>query len=57
MSTLDPEATILIYRDKTKHTPCDIKLTALTEEYDITIMAVRDIWNLRTWSWTILDEV
>jgi len=54
VATLDAEAAIIIYRAKERHTPRDNTSSALAEEYGITMKAVRDIWNLRTWAWTTM---
>ena len=44
MSSLDPAAVIVIYRAKTKHTPCDSTLTVLAEEYDMSLPRVDGKW-------------
>ena len=54
VATLGAEAAIIIYRAKERHTPRDHMSSALAEEYGITMKAVRDIWNLRTWAWTTM---
>ena len=42
---------IKIYLAKSSRTARDSTSAALASEYGITMKAVRDIWNLRTWRW------
>ena len=48
---LDADQAIAIYLAKASSTPGDDTLTVLSEQYNITMKAVRDVWNLRTWVW------
>jgi len=48
---LDADQAIAIYLAKASSTPGDDTLTVLLERYNITMKAVRDVWNLRTWVW------
>ena len=50
-STLDKEAAIKIYLAKASCSPRDGTSSALAKQYNITMKAVRDVWNLRTWRW------
>ena len=47
------QATI-IFRAKANHEKRDSLSAELAAEFGITSKAVRDIWNLRTWTWTTL---
>jgi len=51
VATLDKEAAIAIYLAKASRTPRDRTSAALAAQYNITMKAVRDVWNLRTWTW------
>ena len=48
---LDADQAIAIYLAKASSTPGDDTLTVLSEQYNITMKAVRDVWNLRTLVW------
>jgi hypothetical protein len=51
VATLDRQAAIAIYLAKASRTPRDKTSSALAAQYNITMKAVRDVWNLRTWTW------
>jgi hypothetical protein len=53
-STLDKDAAIEIYWAKASCSPRDGTSSALAKKYNITMKAVRDVWNLRTWSWSTM---
>ena len=46
-TTLDQEAAIAIYLAKASRTPRDSTSATLATRYNITMKAVRDVWNLR----------
>lgn len=54
---------IEIYRAKENHTRRDNVAEILSQKYQITMKAIRDIWNLRTWKevtkpyWTVEDQM
>lgn len=54
---------IEIYRAKENHTRRDNVAEILSQKYQITMKAIRDIWNLRTWRevtkpyWTVEDQM
>ena len=50
-AVLDEDKAVKIYRAKASRTARDSTSAALATEYGITMKAVRDIWNLRTWRW------
>ena len=54
VATLDKEAAIAIYLAKASRTPRDSTSSALAAKYKITMKAVRDVWNLRTWTWATM---
>jgi len=54
VAKLDKEAAIAIYLAKASRTPGDSRSSALAAQYNITMKAVRDVWNLRTWTWTTM---
>jgi hypothetical protein len=53
-STLDAEAAIKVYLAKASCSPRDGTTAALAKQYNITMKAVRDVWNLRTWTWSTM---
>ena len=53
-ATLDGEAAIAIYLAKAARTPRDSTSSLLAAQYNVTMKAVRDVWNLRTWVWTTM---
>ena len=53
-ATLDGEAAIAIYLAKAARTPRDSTSSLLAAQYKVTMKAVRDVWNLRTWVWTTM---
>jgi len=53
-ATLDEEAAINIYLAKAWRTPRDSTSAQLASQYGITMKAVRDVWNLRTWPWVTM---
>ena len=53
-ATLDEEAAINIYLAKAWRTPRDSTSAQLAAQYGITMKAVRDIWNQRTWPWVTM---
>jgi len=44
----------LIYLAKAWRTPRDSTSAQLAAQYGITMKAVRDIWNQRTWPWVTM---
>ena len=50
-ATLTEQDAICIYLAKAQRTPRDSTSAELAARYRITMKAVRDIWNLRTWTW------
>jgi len=54
VATLDKEAAITIYLTKAWRTPRDSTSSELAARYNITMKAVRDVWNLRTWTWVTM---
>ena len=54
VSTIDAQDAIAIFRAKAERMPRDRTSSLLSEQYGITMKAVRDIWNLRTWAWTTM---
>jgi len=53
-ATLDAAKAIAIYMAKARHTARDMMSAKLAAEHGITMKAVRDVWNLRTWAWTTM---
>ena len=51
---IDEEAAINIYLAKAWRTPRDSTSSQLAAQYGITMKAVRDVWNLRTWPWVTM---
>ena len=54
VAALDKEAAITIYLTKAWRTPRDSTSSELAARYNITMKAVRDVWNLRTWTWVTM---
>jgi hypothetical protein len=54
VSTLDAQDAIAIFRAREQRMPRDRTSALLSEQYGITMKAVRDVWNLRTWTWTTM---
>jgi hypothetical protein len=54
VSTIDAQDAIAIFRAKELRMPRDRTSAVLSEQYGITMKAVRDVWNLRTWAWSTM---
>jgi len=54
VATLDQQAAIAIYLAKAARSPRDSTSSTLATQYNITMKAVRDVWNLRTWPWATM---
>ena len=50
-SVINEMQAIEIFLAKASRKACDTTSRMLAEEYGITMKAVRDIWNFRTWKW------
>ncbi len=55
-TTLTADDAINIYLAKVSRLARDGTTLALSKQYSITMKAVRDIWNLRTWPWTTMPH-
>ena len=63
LAVLTAHDAIEIYKAKKNHTRRDNVSEILSQKYQITMKAIRDIWNLRTWKedtkpyWTLEDQM
>ena len=53
-TTLTAHDAIDIYLAKALRSARDSSTSVLSKRYNITMKAVRDVWNLRTWAWTTM---
>ena len=53
-TTLTAHDAIDIYLAKASCSARDGSTSVLSKRYNITMKAVRDVWNLRTWAWTTM---
>ena len=53
-TTLTAHDAIDIYLAKASRSARDSSTSVLSKRYNITMKAVRDVWNLRTWAWTTM---
>ncbi len=53
-SVLNAGDAIKIYLAKASRSPRDGTTKALAKQYNITMKGVRDVWNLRTWTWNTM---
>ena len=53
-TTLTAHDAIDIYLAKASRSARDSLTSVLSKRYNITMKAVRDVWNLRTWKWTTM---
>ena len=51
---LDEHAAVHIFKKRKTHTTGDGTSFELAAKYNITMKAVRDVWNMRTWTWTTM---
>ena len=56
VSALDETSALAIFLAKANHNPRDSTSAILAAKHGITMKAVRDVWNLRTWAWTTLPH-
>jgi len=54
VACLDENSAIAIFLSKANHTARDSTSALLAARYGITMKAVRDVWNLRTWAWATM---
>ena len=53
-TTLTAHDAIDIYLAKALRSARDSSTSVLSKRYNITMKAVRDVWNLRTWAWATM---
>ena len=53
-TTLTAHDAIDIYLAKASRSARDSLTSVLSKRYNITMKAVRDVWNLRTWAWATM---